>query len=205
MAALTPVSTPRSTAEGAPVRFAGLNPGPPHERVKWMVQSDTEAKAWHCRGVWEGSVNRLRSSVPETGQASPAQTCAALPHGGCRALVYIFDPSPRLRVHMSETLTATYFYGIPVPLLLLERLADVLRPRPSIPSFPAVEPVTESVPRVGVIRSHSTTMPCDVSSNFLPSPNQAEVPVYGVLHHIMCLVRRSVPPGSYEGASKKKP
>ena len=62
------------------------------------------------------------------GQASPAQTCAALRDGGCRVLVYIFDPSPQLRVLMLETLTATYFYENFVPLLLLERLADVLRP-----------------------------------------------------------------------------
>jgi hypothetical protein len=37
-------------------------------------------------------------------------------------------PPPKLRVHMSKTLTATYFYENFVPLLLLERLADVLRP-----------------------------------------------------------------------------
>ena len=42
--------------------------------------------------------------------------------------MYIFDPLPQLRVHMSKTLTATYFYENFVPLLLLERLADVLRP-----------------------------------------------------------------------------
>ena len=84
---------------------------------------------------------------------------------------------------MSKTLTAAYFYENFVPLLLLERLADVLRPRPSIPSFPAIERVTEPVPRVRLIRSHSTTMPCDVSSSFPPSPNEAEVPVCGVLHH----------------------
>ena len=48
----------------------------------------------------------------------------------------IFDPSSQLRVHMSKTLTATYFYENFVPLLLLERLADVLLPQPSIPSFP---------------------------------------------------------------------
>ena len=84
---------------------------------------------------------------------------------------------------MSKTLTATYFYENFVPLLPLERLADVLRPRLSIPNFPAVEWVTEPVSRVGVIRSHWTTMLCDVLSSFPPSPNQAEVPVYGVLHH----------------------
>ena len=84
---------------------------------------------------------------------------------------------------MSKTLTTTYFYENFVPLLLLERLADVLRPRPSIPSFPAVERVTEPVSRVRVIRSHSTTMPYDVLSSFPLSPNQAEVPVYSVLHH----------------------
>ena len=67
---------------------------------------------------------------------------------------------------MSKALTAAYFYENFVPLLLLERLANVLPPRPSIPSFPAVERVTEPVPQVGVIRSHSTTMPCDVSSSF---------------------------------------
>jgi hypothetical protein len=122
----------------------------------------------------KGSVNQ---------QASPAQTCAALRVGGRRALVYIFDSSPQLQVHMSKTLTATYFYENFVPLLLLERLAYVLRPRPSIPSFPALERVTEPVPRVRLIRSHSTTMPCDVSSSFPPSPNEAEVPVCGVLHH----------------------
>jgi hypothetical protein len=154
--------------------------------------------------VWEGSVNQLRSSVPETGQASPAQTCAALPDGGCRALVYIFDPSPRLRVHMSETLTATYFYENPVPLLLLERLSDLLRPRPSIPSFPAVKPVTESVPRVDLIRSHSTTMPCDVSSNFLSSSNQAKVLVCGVLSS-HCVPRAKIcAPGQLRRGQLKK-
>jgi hypothetical protein len=102
---------------------------------------------------------------------------------------------------MSKTLTATYFYEKIVPLLLLERLADVLRPRPSISSFPAAERVTEAVPRVRVIRSHSTTMPCDVLSSFPPSPNQAEVPVYDVLHHTVCLVRKPVPARSYDGAS----
>jgi hypothetical protein len=51
-------------------------------------------------------------SVPQTGQASPAQTGAALRDGGCRALVYIFDPSPQLRVHISKTLTATSFTRI---------------------------------------------------------------------------------------------
>jgi hypothetical protein len=105
---------------------------------------------------------------------------------------------------MSKTLTATYFYDDFVPLLLPERLTDVLRPRPGIPSFPAVKAVTEPVPRVELIRSHSTTMPCGVSSNFLPLLNQAEVPVYGVLHHAVCLVRKPEPLGSYERASEKK-
>ena len=53
---------------------------------------------------------------------------AALRDGGYRTLVYIFDPSPQLRVHMSKTLTATYFYENFVPLLLLERLINVLHP-----------------------------------------------------------------------------
>jgi len=107
-------------------------------------------------------------------------------------LLYIFDPSPQLRVHMSKTLTATYFCENFVPPLLLERLADVLPPR-------GVEPVTELVPRVGVICSHTTTMPCDVLSSFPLSPNQAEVPVCGVLHHTVCLVRKSMPARSYDG------
>jgi hypothetical protein len=157
-------------------------------------------------GEFFAPVKRHRdgSSVTETGQASPAQTCAALRDGRCRALVYIFDPSPQLRVYMSKTLTATYFYEDFVPLLLPERLTDVLRPRPGIPSFSAVKAVTEPVPRVELIRSHSTTMPCGVLSNFLPSPNQAEVLVYGVLHHIVCLARKPKPPSSYDGASEKK-
>jgi hypothetical protein len=120
------------------------------------------------------------------------------------ACVYI-RPLPTTSGSHIEDLNCNLFYENPVLLLPLERLADVLRPRPSIPSFPAVETVTESVPRVGVIRSHLTTMPCDVSSNFLPSLHQAEVPVCGVLHHIVCLVRRSVPRRSYDGPVKKKP
>jgi hypothetical protein len=120
-------------------------------------------------------VRRLRD-----GPSVAAQTCAALRDGRCNALVYIFDPFPQLRVHMSKTLTATYLCENFVPLLLLERLADVLPPRPS---FPAVERVIEPVSRVRVIRSHSTTMPCDVSSSFPSSLNQVEVPVCGVLHH----------------------
>jgi hypothetical protein len=50
---------------------------------------------------------------------------------------------------MSKTLTATYIYENFVPLLLLERLADVLRPRPSIPSFPAVKRFTELSQELG--------------------------------------------------------
>ena len=106
------------------------------------------------------------------------------------ACVYIRAPPPNFGFSC-RTLTTTYFYENFVPLLLLERLADVLRPRPSIPSFPAVERVAESVLRVRVIRSHSTTMQCDVLSSFPPSPNQAEVPVCGVPHHTVYLVRKT--------------
>jgi hypothetical protein len=102
---------------------------------------------------------------------------------------------------MSKTLITTYFYENFLPLLLLERLADVLRPRPSIPSFLVVESVIESVLRVRVIRSYSTTIPCDVLSNFLPSPNQAKVPVRSVLYHIVCLVQKHIAPRSNNGAS----
>jgi len=126
--------------------------------------------------AWKGSPNLLRSSVPETGQASPAQTCAALHDGGCRALVYIFDPSPNFGVLMSKILTATYFYENFVPLCCLNAWQTCCAPRPSIPSFPAVERVTEPVPRVRVIRSHSTTMPCDVSSSFPLSPHVPGLP-----------------------------
>jgi hypothetical protein len=144
--------------------------------------------AWHCCGREPKPAPVKR---PRAGQsvACPAQTCAASRTGRCRALVYIFNLSPQLRVLMSKTLTATYFYEC--RFLLLERLAERTA-RASIPSFPAVERVTELVPRVGVIRSHSTTMPCDVSSSFLPSPNQAEVLVCGVLHHTVCPVRKPI-------------
>ena len=81
--------------------------------------------------------------------------------------MYIFDPSPQLRVYMSKALTATYLYEDLIPLLLPERLTDVLRPRLSILSFPAVKAVTELVPRVKLIRLHSTTISYNVLSNFL--------------------------------------
>jgi hypothetical protein len=125
--------------------------------------------------VWKGERKPAKRRLP---RLAPLYVSA----DAVRLCIYSIPP-PQLQVHMSKTLTATYFYENFVPLLLLERLADVLRPRPSIPSFPAIERVTEPVPRVRLIRSHSTTMPCDVSSSFPPSPNEAEVPVCGVLHH----------------------
>ena len=76
----------------------------------------------------KGAPNRLRSSVPETGKASPAQTCAALRDGGCRALVYIFDPSPQLRGSHVEDLNCDLLLREFCAALLFERLADVLRP-----------------------------------------------------------------------------
>jgi hypothetical protein len=48
-------------------------------------------------------------------------------------------------------------------------------------------------------------MPCDVSSSFPPSPNQAEIPVVAFFITLVGLVRKLVPTRSYDGASEKKP
>jgi hypothetical protein len=128
-----------------------------------------------------------------SGQASPRQAKRRLPR---LAPLYVTADAVRLcisssfppnfQVLMSKTLTATYFYENFVPLLLRKRLADVLPPGSSIPSFPAVEQVIEPVPRVRMIRLYSTTVPCDLLSIFPLLLNQAEVPVCGVLHHTVC-------------------
>src|SRR5271156_5881430 len=113
-------------------------------------------------------------------------------------------PSPQLRgSHVEDLNCDLLFTRILCRFCYLNAWQTCCVPRPSIPSFPAVERVTEPVSRVGVIRSHSTTVPCDVSSIFPPSPNPAEVPVCGVLHHTVCLVRKPAPACSYDGASEK--
>src|SRR5271156_2014138 len=104
----------------------------------------------------------------------------------CHALVYIFDPFPPT--------SSSHVEGLNCDLLLREFCAAFAYLNawqaccPPGVAFLAVERVTEPVLRVRVIRSHSTTMPCDVSSSFPRSPNQAEVPVCGVLHHT-CMPR----------------
>jgi hypothetical protein len=97
------------------------------------------------------------------------------------ACVYIRPPSPPS--------SGSHVEGLNYDLLLREFCAAFTYLNawqaccPPGPAFLAVEWVTEPVPQVRVIRSHSTTMPCDMSSSFPPSPNQAKVPVCGVLPH----------------------
>jgi len=114
-------------------------------------------------------------------------------------------PPPQLRVRMSKTLTTTSFYENFVPLLLHERPADVLYPpRPSIPSFPAVERVTEPVPRVKVIRSYST-IPCDVLSSSHHHRMKLRYQFMAFFITLIYLVRKPVPARGYDQASEKKP
>jgi hypothetical protein len=116
----------------------------------------------------------------------PSVACPDLRRFMCRrmpcACVYIRPPSPPT--------SSSHVEGLNCDPLLREFCAafaylnawQACCPPPG-GAFLAVERVTEPVLRVRVIRSHSTTMPCDVSSSFPPSPNQAEVPVCGVLLH----------------------
>jgi hypothetical protein len=103
------------------------------------------------------------------------------------ACVYI-RALPTASASHIEGLNCDLLYYNLVPLLPLERLVSVPLPRGRIPSFPAVEPVTELVTRVWVFRSHSAMVLCDVSCNLLPSPNQAVVLARGVRHHLLCIV-----------------
>jgi hypothetical protein len=146
-----------------------------------------------------------RGAQTSSGQASPPPRLAPL---------YVTADAVRLCIYSASPLTSgSHVEDLNCDLLLTRILCrfcylnawqTCCAPRPSIPSFPAVERVTEPVSRVGVIRSHSETMPCDVLSSFPPSPNQAEYRFMAFFITLVCLVRKHIPARSYHGVSEKK-